>query len=178
MTTQSDLKPCPFCGCDMGTLEIRGFYRWFGRHTLTCPISDNPSHGYGKRESMLEEWNKRADTKLVKPASKRKPDPGGYHNTYDKKEFKGRIKIGAAIFQDMASFTWPDCKPPIKEYDSWKVYKCRTLFPDRIFDIVKSKEGFVCSADGYGQHENGPKGYGNGPIHIKDLTDIEIVEEK
>ena len=53
------MKPCPFCGCEMGILEIGGGYEWYGRHKSMCPLEGNPSSSYARVLDMVGEWNRR-----------------------------------------------------------------------------------------------------------------------
>ena len=55
------LKPCPFCGGSVGILEIEGGWRWWGMHKDFCVLEGNHSAWYGRREFLIEEWNRRHD---------------------------------------------------------------------------------------------------------------------
>lgn len=89
---------------------------------------------------------------------------------------KGRIKVGATIFQDHGVFTWPNCKPPHSEYrDEEYQFICKN--PYMIFDVEWDGKHWTCKADGYGRLLlNGEQGgYGNGAILISDLKSVELV---
>lgn len=87
---------------------------------------------------------------------------------------KGRIKIGAEIYQDFSYGKWPDCKPPKSEYDG-EDYQYTTKFPDRIFEVSwdESWNAWDCRADGYGSHTD----YGNGSISVHRRESVEIIDE-
>jgi len=55
------LKPCPFCRCMMGILEIAGHFEWWGRHKGMCPLEGNPSSSYGRMIDMIDAWNMRME---------------------------------------------------------------------------------------------------------------------
>jgi hypothetical protein len=91
----------------------------------------------------------------------------------------GRIKLGAMIGQDHGFYRWPDCSPPLKEYEG-EEYCHTTKYPSMLFVLVFSKEhdSVTCYADGYGAaHWNkilNMGSYGNGAIHTK-ATNVEVV---
>jgi hypothetical protein len=56
------LKPCPFCGCEMGVWATGSLgYRWMGVHGQLCPLASNPSATYGQLKDLVKEWNTRAE---------------------------------------------------------------------------------------------------------------------
>jgi len=55
------MKPCPFCGVQMGILisPEKWGYEWFGKHKSPCILECNPSGLYGRIDMLIEEWNRR-----------------------------------------------------------------------------------------------------------------------
>lgn len=58
----NELKPCPFCGCEVEIVCIGG--GWFWRHKnnpsdIACVITH--SKKYKTYEEAIEAWNRRAD---------------------------------------------------------------------------------------------------------------------
>lgn len=55
------LLPCPFCGCTIDLVVFGGGFGfgWTGEHKDCCIIEMNPSHCYGRPESLLNDWNRR-----------------------------------------------------------------------------------------------------------------------
>jgi hypothetical protein len=70
---EEQMKPCPFCGCRMGILELEGGWRWWGVHGDLCVLEGNHSSWYGRRDFMIEEWNRRADEQKPKHRQKKVP---------------------------------------------------------------------------------------------------------
>jgi len=64
------LKPCPFCGCDMGVLELGGGFEWYGRHKSMCPLECNPSGSYGRVGDMADAWNMRLENSAISGKSR------------------------------------------------------------------------------------------------------------
>ena len=89
---------------------------------------------------------------------------------------KGKIKIGAGIFQDHHFGKWPNCCPPAKEYKG-EVYEYQARNPDMLFEVEWTGGHWDCRADGYGHlSSNGDTGeYGNGSIFVKDRDGVDIV---
>ena len=90
----------------------------------------------------------------------------------EEKPLKGRIKIGAKIYQDKRFLTWPDCLPPRKN---------RVVDPEMVFFVtwVSSGNGgyWDCVAPGYGQLGTGDTdNYGNGSIYVYDKEGVELVD--
>lgn len=82
---------------------------------------------------------------------------------------KGRIKIGAPVFQDHAFGRWPSCKAPGGGHEA--------ADPSMLFDVEwHSKGGYwVCIADGFGRLDS-PGLYGNGSIFVTGHDQVEIAE--
>lgn len=85
---------------------------------------------------------------------------------------KGRIKVGAIIFQDHRSFIWPDCKPPQSEYVN-KDYDYIATDPDMVFDVERTGHHWNCKALGYGIQPD----YGNGSIFVSSEDGVVTLEE-
>lgn len=75
---------------------------------------------------------------------------------------RGRIKIGAGIYQDFSFGRWPNCSPPKEAKDPH-----RADDPDMIFEMEWNGHGWWCTAPGYGDKE----WYGNGRILVFDGGD-------
>ena len=89
----------------------------------------------------------------------------------EQKPLKGRIKIGAKIYQDKHFLTWPDCLPPRKN---------PVVDPEMVFFVTWRSSGnggyWDCVAPGYGQLGTGDSGnYGNGSIFVHDKEGVELV---
>ena len=79
---------------------------------------------------------------------------------------KGRIKIGARVYQDMNYGKWPF---PFSSRNSVEGEPV-----DTIFDIKWEYDSWWCRADGYGLHR--PEGnYGNGAIAVLNDDGIELI---
>ncbi len=83
---------------------------------------------------------------------------------------KGRIKVGAKIYQDMYTFVWPGCNPPESEYKD-VTYEHVTKNPNAVFDMtLYSSLNVECRREGFG----GKIEYGAGAIIVK-IDDVEII---
>ena len=89
----------------------------------------------------------------------------------------GRIRVGAAIFQDHRFVKWPACCPPKKEYEGVE-YQHEATNPEMLFEVVWRGSYWECKADGYGHLRSaGDSGeYGNGSILVGKYEDVELVE--
>lgn len=87
---------------------------------------------------------------------------------------KGKIKIGAGIFQDHHFGKWPQCIPPRSAYTSDE-YKHEAADPDIVFDIEWTGNHWECTADGYGILSKDGGEYGNGSIFVSKRDGIEII---
>lgn len=72
---------------------------------------------------------------------------------------KGRIKIGASIFQDMGVGKWPSCSAPKSNPHP---------DPDMIFSMKWCGKYWDCKARGFGEHPD----YGNGSIFVHDINGV------
>jgi hypothetical protein len=91
---------------------------------------------------------------------------------------RGRIVVGAEIFQDHHFGRWPACCPPASEYTGEEYQYC-AKDSDMIFDVVWTGRYWDCKADGYGylrsQGEDGE--YGNGSIFVSKFDGVVLVNE-
>ena len=94
------------------------------------------------------------------------------------KTIKGRIKLGAWMYQDHGFGRWPGCKPPSSEYTG-EEYKEEARDPDMIFDCAWNGQRWECVAYGYGVIEAetvaARNGYGNGSIFLYEFDGVEAV---
>lgn len=71
---------------------------------------------------------------------------------------RAKIKIGTPIFHDHWCLRWP------------MVSGGEATDPDKIFDVEKEGQFYVCRADGFGRREwdGETGGYGSGSIIVQD----------
>jgi hypothetical protein len=92
-------------------------------------------------------------------------------------KMRGRIKVGAGMYQDFGWGKWPDaaCCP--------LAWKDRRPDPDMVFDVEWNgggeKGSWHCKADGFGHLKlEGDKGeYGSGSIFVYGFDNVEIEDE-
>jgi len=58
-----ELKPCPFCGCEVGLCTDSEYHMVRGDHALTCPFLDD------EPIASADEWNTRALLATAQPAA-------------------------------------------------------------------------------------------------------------
>lgn len=85
-----------------------------------------------------------------------------------------RIRIGAIISHDRTTFRWPECKPPLLEYDDGP-YLLLAKNCDMVFEVSRKSAYWECTADGYGSVANGGM-YDNGSIFVFNDADLEFLE--
>ena len=101
---------------------------------------------------------------------------GASSRPLDRIVWRGRIVEGSLIFQDHHFGKWPQCCPPISEYDG-EEYQYRSKRPDMVFDVEWTGHHWDCKADGYGYlRSRGEAGeYGSGSIFVSAFDGVELV---